>query len=130
MIKRIYRNNFAKFEAKKRAKLSDKAFLEKYIPSFIKSSRTMKILLPILLVLYTLNAVLLIVSFATASYDGYRLAFMILWIIATLCWAFLAFVYYTHHFKFHAEKVKEWTEELNKILLAEQTALGNYIQNE
>ena len=90
MVMRLYRKNFTKFEIKKRAKLGDKVFLEKYICRFTRTNKSMKVCLPILLILNPVNAVSQIIFFIGNPYDNFRLFSMIAWSFVTLFWMFNA----------------------------------------
>ena len=106
-MKKLLEKNFIKWEAKKRAKLGDRIFLEKYTKTFPKSDRIMKILLPILLVLNPINVIL------QAMNKDYVL--MGVWILVTVCWVYVACFYYFFRFGLHKQKVEKWTNELAEM---------------
>ena len=106
-MKNPFEKIFAKWETKKRMKMGDKAFLEKYVKSLPKSDKRLKIL-------YPLNGVLALANVVLSAINGNYLA-MLCWIAATLCWTHL---FYSHHFclfDLHTQRVEEWKKELEEL---------------
>ena len=106
-IKYSTEENFKHWEIMKRAKLGDKAFLEKYIRTLPKLDMFLKILLPISIIGQLYCIVMSIIE------QGYLL--MVGWIVATSPCGYWSYVYYFYLSGLHKRKVEEWKKELEEI---------------
>ena len=106
-MKKADEKAFAKWEANKRIKMGDKAFLEKYIKSLPKTDIQLNILLPIALILSLVNAVMGIIY-----EDYFNIVFFFgvtpFWIYALCC-------HYFYRLDLHKRKVEEWKKELEEL---------------
>ena len=102
-MKKSYEEKFATWEAKKRNKMGDRAFLEKYIKTFPKQEKSIKFWLPIAIIG---QLFIMIMSIIEQNYDIVMNIITIL--ICVYCLCYFHFVL----FDLHKRKVEEWKKEL------------------
>jgi len=105
-MKTSIEEKFAKWEAKKRAKMGDKIFLETYIKTLPKQEKSIKFWLPIAIVG---QLICIVISIIEQNYDVIMSIIAILVCVNCLC--FCHFVL----FDLHKRKVEEWKKELEEM---------------
>ena len=115
MFNKIYEKRFENWEQKERAKLGDKAFLEKNIVKKNNQTSMLKRLVVLPIGCFFVAAVAMLVLYLTQDKESYQLVMAICFFVFIFPLSARCYFYYTHHFKYREQKIEKWKEELKKI---------------
>ena len=106
-IKYSTEENFKHWEIMKRAKLGDKAFLEKYINTLPRFDMNLKVLFSFVCVVLFVNVIVFAVK------ENY--VKMAMWIFMTLFYALLTYILCFVRADLHKKRIAEWKKELEEL---------------